>query len=84
MNVRDAICAGLMIAALPAARIAAIRWTPVQSGPFQGRISATTPIGSRSSWWMTAASGISAAAPWVSRARPPKKRRESRLIVRSE
>ena len=45
----DAIWAGFMIAALPAARMAAMRCTPVHSGPFQGRISATTPIGSSSS-----------------------------------
>ena len=72
MNVRDAIWAGFTIAALPAARIAASRWTPVHSGPFQGRISATTPIGSRSSWWMTAGSGICAVCPGETRARPPK------------
>ena len=84
MNVNDAIWAGLMIAAFPAARMAAIRWTPVQSGPFHGRISATTPIGSKNWWWTTARSGISAAAPWVSLARPPKKRSESSEIAISE
>ena len=45
---RDAQEEGFTMQVSPAARMALIFWQPIMKGPFQGRISATTPTGHHS------------------------------------